>query len=137
MPLYFNNQPETSIFNIAVFQFQRCPLSLSRGAPSVSIVYTMYLPLVFHARTTHPHAYIHRDTQGHYTEIHRYAHTHARAHRGREAHISTWCIYTPHTYKPIVVLFYLHNPNCKLCFIGHIYIHIILFSSINFQFSFV
>ena len=51
-------------------------------------VYTLYLPLVYHARTTHPHAHTHRDTQR-CTEVYRdtqiRTHPHAHAHRVREA----------------------------------------------------
>ena len=51
-------------------------------------VYTLYLPLVYHARTTHPHAHTHRDTQR-FTEVYRdtqiRTHPHAHAHRVREA----------------------------------------------------
>ena len=52
---------------------------------SVRSVYTVYLPLVYHARTAHPHAYTHRDTQRH-TEIHRYAHTGTQSERGINTH---------------------------------------------------
>ena len=51
-------------------------------------VYTLYLPLVYHVRTTHPHAPTHRDTQR-FTEVYRdtqiRTHPHAHAHRVREA----------------------------------------------------
>ena len=115
-------------------------------------VYTLYLPLVYHARTTHPHAHTHRDTQRcteAYRDTQTRTHPHAHAHRVREvqthillsgarnihthtlpprlhrgthrsiqrfteAHAFQLGIYTPHTYKSIVVLFYLHNPNCEL-----------------------
>jgi len=141
----------------------------------VRSVYTVYLPLVYHARTTHPHAYTHRDTQRH-TEIHRYARTLTHTHTERERHkhpycvfgalalalnihtythtatpstqrytqkyteihrgtrISTRCIYTPHTYKSIVVLFYLHNPNCELyVYMVYTFIYSILFNRLLYS----
>ena len=55
-------------------------------------VYTVYLPLVYHARTTHPHAYTHRDTQRH-TEIHRHAHTLTHTHTERERHKHPYCVF--------------------------------------------
>jgi len=123
----------------------------------VRSVYTVYLPLVYHARTTHPHAYTHRDTQRH-TEIHRHAHTLTHTHTEGERHthpnchpstqrytqkyteihrgtrISTRCIYTPHTYKSIVVLFYLHNPNCELyVYMVYTFIYSILFNRLLYS----
>jgi hypothetical protein len=58
----------------------------------VRSVYTVYLPLVYHARTTHPHAYTHRDTQRH-TEIHRHAHTLTHTHTERERHKHPYCVF--------------------------------------------
>jgi hypothetical protein len=58
----------------------------------VRSVYTVYLPLVYHARTAHPHVYTHRDTQRH-TEIHRHAHTLTHTHTERERHKHPYCVF--------------------------------------------
>ena len=136
-------------------------------------VYTLYLPLVYHARTTHPHAHTHRDTQRcteAYRDTQTRTHPHAHAHRVREAqtHILlsgahnihthtatpstqrytqkyteihrgtqpyfTRCIYTPHTYKSIVVLFYLHHPNCELyVYMVYTFIYSVLFNRLLYS----
>ena len=83
---------------------------------------------VFLALALNIHTYTHTatpSTQRHtqkYTEIH------------RGTRISTRCIYTPHTYKSIVVLFYLHNPNCELyVYMVYTFIYSILFNRLLYS----
>ena len=73
-------------------------------------VYTVYLPLplVYHARTTHPHAYTHRDTQRH-TEIHRHAHTLTHTHTERERHTHPYCIFCA-----LALALNIHTPSPSL-----------------------
>ena len=62
----------------------------------------------------------------------RYTQKYTEIHRGTR--ISTRCIYTPHTYKSIVVLFYLHHPNCELyVYMVYTFIYSILFNRLLYS----
>jgi hypothetical protein len=79
------------------------------------------------ARTTYTHTHTATPSTQRYTQ------KYTEIHRGTQPYF-TRCIYTPHTYKSIVVLFYLHHPNCELyVYMVYTFIYSILFNRLLYS----